>query len=504
MKRDIFLALFWLMVLGTAVIAANTATVVASSAADRLLFDFSGNTVQENQVTLMGAGFGQYPFANAAFGAIPTDHAFKGATDGKGLIVQADPGEGIMIFTPPIKTTNCALLRCSVRASASHASIYLASVDLGENVFVSTLTVNNGNYFVDQYRRLADFFLPPSTGFQGIVQIINTSKTEPLTVYVDNLEALFMSADKIEAAVSEITGETEAPEATSTPVPPVATPTPTPSPGGETFTVSLTNLPAGAKPLEMVLIPAGTFIMGSSSTERGRYKGRDWYPHQVTLTKSFYLGKCEVTQAQYQAVTGSNPARSYGVGANYPVYYVSWYDAAKFCNALSRNEGLTLVYTESGDWAANISANGYRLPSEAEWEYACRAGTTTRFSFGDALECDDSCGFCELADKQMWWCGNNTYGGNVSGTKEVGKKLPNPWGLYDMHGNVWEWCSDSWQSPTNRGAQVDPAGPNSGSYWVLRGGYWSYDLGICRSADRDSRDSDYTYYYVGFRVSRTP
>ncbi|HQH72666.1 MAG TPA: SUMF1/EgtB/PvdO family nonheme iron enzyme, partial [bacterium] len=279
---------------------------------------------------------------------------------------------------------------------------------------------------------------------------------------------------------------------------PTPTPTPTPNPQGQTITVPLPNFPTGAQPLEMVLIKAGTFTMGCPTDERGR-SGTEWPPHQVTLTKDFYLGRFEVTQAQYQAIMTNNPISRYGIGSNYPVYYVSWFNCATYCNRLSEREGLVPIYNES-TWAANWNANGYRLPTEAEWEYACRAGTTTRFSHGDVLECDDECGSCANHDQYMWWCGDI----NPFGTKEVGTKLPNAWGLYDMHGNVWEWCNDWWEDSSNRGPQVDPKGHDSGSARVVRGGCWDFDARLCRSPVRYAGSSPNVRDYAGgFRVSRT-
>ena len=259
---------------------------------------------------------------------------------------------------------------------------------------------------------------------------------------------------------------------------------------GESIIVDLPGLPVGAKPLEMVCIPAGTFTMGSPSDERGRYSW-EWSPHAVTITEPFYLGKYEVTQAQWAAVMGSNPAgsSSYGVGDDYPVHYVSWNDCQSFIETLN-----------------GMGLGTFRLPTEAEWEYACRAETDTRFSFGDALECaDEGDSYCAIMDEYMWWRGNRTYGGEQDGSKEVGRKLPNPWGLYDMHGNLWEWCSDWWEGPSARGAQVDPQGPSTGSYRVLRGGGWGYGAQYCRSASRSGTSPGYRRYnYVlGVRVLRS-
>lgn len=203
--------------------------------------------------------------------------------------------------------------------------------------------------------------------------------------------------------------------------------------------------------------------MGSPDNERRRWNGYDWELHQVTLTKDFYIGKYEVTQAQWQFIMNNKPASHSNIGTNYPVYEITWFDNVGFCNELSRREGRTPVYNES-DYTTNWYANGYRLPTEAEWEYACRVNTTWRFSFGDALECkEEGEVICELADKYIWWSGNDTYKGNVDGTKKVGLKLPNPWGLYDMHGNVSDRCNDWYQEPYDRGTQEDPKGPTSSS-----------------------------------------
>ena len=267
-----------------------------------------------------------------------------------------------------------------------------------------------------------------------------------------------------------------------------------PETGHEEIRVDLLGLPEGAKPLEMVTIPAGTFTMGSPSDERGRKSDSDWPEHAVTLTEGFYLGKYEVTQAQWEAVMGSNPASgNYGVGDDYPVYSMSWNDCQVFVENLN-----------------GMGLGTFRLPTEAEWEYACRAGTDTRFSFGDALECADTGDiYCAIMDEYVWWEGNRTYGGEQDGSKEVGRKLPNPWGLHDMHGNLYEWCSDLWRDPYDRGSQVDPEGPTSGtvgvnSRCVARGGYWGRDAQYCRSANRSPNPANSPNYgVIGLRLLRS-
>jgi len=174
--------------------------------------------------------------------------------------------------------------------------------------------------------------------------------------------------------------------------------------------------------------------------------------HRVRISQAFYLGKYQVTQAQWQAVMGDNPSRF--KGDTLPVEQVSWKDVQKFTQFLNAREGDTK----------------YRLPTEAEWEYAARAGTTTAYSFGD-----DPRQLGEYA-----WFGENS----GTTTHPVGQKKPNPWGLYDMHGNVWERVQD-WYGPYTAGTAVDPAGPSSpGSLRVFRGGGWPFVAGLCRSAKR--------------------
>jgi len=243
--------------------------------------------------------------------------------------------------------------------------------------------------------------------------------------------------------------------------------------------IHVPGLPKEAKKLEMVLIKPGTFMMGSSKAERGR-KGYEWPwpPHEVTITKPFYMGKYEVTQAQWEAMMGHN--RSYFRGRpNSPVEKVTWRACQKFIKRLNA-----------------LGQGTFRLPTEAEWEFACRAGTETQFSFGDSID---------IADKYMWWRGNN----DTNETKEVGLKSPNPWGLYDMHGNVLEWCADRWELSTEREPQIDPQGPSKGlSFFflftnrVLRGGAFASSAQDCRSSFRGREQSIDFHLSLGFRLVR--
>ena len=241
------------------------------------------------------------------------------------------------------------------------------------------------------------------------------------------------------------------------------------------FTEDLGN---GVK-LKMIAIPGGTFWMGSPANEAER--GDNESPqHQVTVP-SFFMGKYPLTQAQYQAIMGKNPA--YFKGNNRPVENVSWDDAVLFCQKLSQRTG-----------------KNYRLPSEAEWEYACRAGTKTPFSFGDNITTD-----------LVNYNGNYPYKSAPKGkyreqTTDVGTFPPtfppNPFGLYDMHGNVWEWCEDDWHenyidAPTDGSAWNSQSGSNNK---LLRGGSWNSYAGGCRSALRGRSSRDLRYNRCGFRV----
>jgi formylglycine-generating enzyme required for sulfatase activity len=193
------------------------------------------------------------------------------------------------------------------------------------------------------------------------------------------------------------------------------------------------------------------------------------------------MGRYEVTQGEYQAVMGSNPS-SVGGDTNRPVETVTWYDATNYCGKLTAAE------RAAGRLPAGYV---YRLPTEAEWEYACRAGTTTRFSYGDDP------GYSQL--------GNYAWYGSKSGgtTHTVGLKQPNFWGLYDMAGNVWEWCLD-WYGTYPGGSVSDPKGPGSGSIRGIRGGGWHFDGQFCRSAKRDAKTPAYQDSFVGFRAVLAP
>jgi len=218
--------------------------------------------------------------------------------------------------------------------------------------------------------------------------------------------------------------------------------------------------------MKLVLIPSGKFIMGSPKAETGRKK-HEGPQHEVTISKAFYMGVYEVTQEQYATIMGKNPSKF--LGRTNPVEQVSWNEAVEFCRRLSQKSGKTI-----------------RLPTEAEWEYACRAGSKTRFCFGDA---DKDLG------SYAWYRANSN-----KKPHPVGGKKANAWGLYDMHGNVWEWCADRYADSYANAKAVDPKGPDSGSRLVPRGGSWGYDPLYCRSANRTSLTPAYRYIDVGFRA----
>jgi eukaryotic-like serine/threonine-protein kinase len=253
--------------------------------------------------------------------------------------------------------------------------------------------------------------------------------------------------------------------------------------GGETSEAKISRISGSAEyvtediggvNLEMVYVPAGSCMMGSSSNEYDNEKPI----HRVNLS-AFYMGKYAVTQQQYEAVMGTNPAPF--KGSNRPVEGVSWDDGMEFCEKLSQRTG-----------------HKYSLPSESQWEYACRAGTTTLFCFGEMISTD-------LAN----------YNGNYDDarlkskfreqTTSVGDFPPNAFGLYDMHGNVWEWCLDTWHenydgAPTDGSAWIE----NDGDYRLLRGGSWFFPFVLCGSSSRCSHVRSIPFCNFGFRVVCAP
>ena len=271
---------------------------------------------------------------------------------------------------------------------------------------------------------------------------------------------------------------------------------------GDTDTGGLATAPP-----DMVEIPAGSFTMGSPVGELGRVgpgQGSSAFDpadevelqHEVTISRTFWIGRTEVTQRQYEAVVGTNPADNSGCGPDCPVENVTWLDAVAYLNARSEAEGLDPCYMVAGDEVSwDPSCTGYRLPTESEWEYAARAGTTTAFHNGDITsdDCDDAGlamvgHYCRAADR----------------TAPVAQLEPNALGLYDMHGNVGEWAWD-WVGVYPAGPVTDPTGAPTGAFRVDRGGSWlNTNAGNCRSAYRDDNHMpSERFAFIGFRAART-
>ncbi|MCL1911760.1 MAG: formylglycine-generating enzyme family protein [Leptospirales bacterium] len=266
--------------------------------------------------------------------------------------------------------------------------------------------------------------------------------------------------------------------------------------------------------VEMVKINGGMFIMGSPEDEPGRWPVKDSETQHPVTVSGFYIGKYEITQKQFEDVMGYNASyflfkllkniwgdnASYFIGNNLPVEGVTWFDAVAFCNKLSDKEGLEKVYTitdvkrdgnsiEKATVTADWTKNGYRLPTNAEWEYACRAGTTTPFNTGDNITTDQA----NYNGTELYY--NNPKGIYRKKPTPVGSFAPNAWGLYDMHGNVGEWCWDGYEYYSTE-AQTNPKGPDNGTdasmpynnvnERVLRGGSWGGFVQFLRSASRSS------------------
>jgi formylglycine-generating enzyme required for sulfatase activity len=227
--------------------------------------------------------------------------------------------------------------------------------------------------------------------------------------------------------------------------------------------------------------------MGSPDNEKDRSSNET--QHKVTLSRPFYMGKYEVTQSEWKKVIGKEPWKGEDYTKENPRHaatHVSWEDCQEFLKKLS---GLGAPRQDKG----GHGVPALRLPTEAQWEYACRSGTTTRFYFGE----DENSRLL----KDYAWFNDNAWDVGKKYSHPVGQKKPNAWGLYDMHGNVWEWCQD-WYGEYPKGSvtNTDPAGPTSGGFRVFRGGSWNNSSGSCRSAFRWFRPS-IRFFYLGFRVA---
>ncbi len=263
--------------------------------------------------------------------------------------------------------------------------------------------------------------------------------------------------------------------------------------------------------MKLRLIPPGEFQQGASEQEveefsnlEGRSLATDGPQHRVRLTQPFYIGVSEVTQAEYQTVIGSNPSMFSPTGefaarvadsetTQLPVENVTWFDAVEFCNALSLREKLTTCYERLDDQVTIVAGTGYRLPTEAEWEFACRAGTESPWSFGKQ----------DAAFEQFAWAATNS----EFHSRPVGQLAPNPFQLRDLHGNLWEWCQDAFDpryyESLTEPITVDPTGPAPASVRCMRGGVWDNSIRLCRSAHRGANQPTARNASIGFRVVRT-
>lgn len=238
--------------------------------------------------------------------------------------------------------------------------------------------------------------------------------------------------------------------------------------------------------LEMIQVPAGTFIMGDANNQ---FETNERPSRTVTIS-AFMMSKTEVPQKVYADVMGKNPSKNVGDGR--PVENLTWIEAVEFCNKLSERDGLTPCYSGlPNNVTCDFLATGYRLPTEAEWEYACRAGSTTTYSSGN--------GKADL--ERVGW-----YSGNAGGSsKDVGQKPANAFGLQDMHGNVFEWCWDWYKNDAYKGAATtDPTGPATGTERVCRGGSWFVFEYGCRSSFRSMLAPAFRGIDVGVRLVRRP
>ena len=264
---------------------------------------------------------------------------------------------------------------------------------------------------------------------------------------------------------------------------------------GDSFQVSVVSPLEGASNITMVQIPAGYFLMGSDFHPLFVVIQSPGIPpdtsfnyerpvHAVTVS-AFKISTTEITQEQYQAVMGSNPAKFSGI-LDLPVENVNWTDAVRFCNRLSERAGLAPCY-DLQTYLCDFGKNGFRLPTEAEWEYACRAGTGSEYNVGG-----DQASLARAA----WYSSNSELR-----TQQVATKAPNNAGLYDMHGNLWEWTNDNYAFYAC-GSQSNPTGPARGIYRIARGGSWASAADECRSAYRRPYQQSFTASIVGFRVVR--
>jgi len=343
---------------------------------------------------------------------------------------------------------------------------------------------------IDHARMPGEADLPPSLGRLAFRNAIELDQGRDFHPHVDRLiRGIEFHFQKRTAAIAK-PPETATTKPTGEAAIPAARPKASPSPPAKIVTNSLG--------MALVRIDPGSFPMGSSKDQIDRLmrefpdSKREWFEneqpqHAVEITRAFYLGAHQVTLGQYGPVTGINPCRFKG-SEDLPVESVSWFDAVAFCNKLSEREKRTPFYRINGTEVNVLGGDGYRLPTEAEWEYACRAGSATIYPFGD-----DASALGEFA----WYDKNSE-----NKTHPVGQKSPNGWGLHDMLGNVWEWCADWYEAKYYASSPpADPPGASGASHRVIRGGGWRYQPVYCRSAGRGGYEPADRSIYLGFRLA---
>lgn len=439
------------------------------------VYAFDQPTFEQNGWQSIPGGFTGAP--NGAVSSVALDETiFPSSHDKMGLQLTVDPDQVAFIFAAQSFQTNGApaLLRLTLRSNSENAAIAVGALKgpiAQTDGSISVTIPHSASFAVEEPGRLVTLYQPAGASeISPFIQAANTGST-PATLWVDRLEIMALNNQ------TTYTGKEFFAKPQSTGLP-------------SSITIPLEGLNLAAKPLQMVFVPAGTFQMGSPADEIGR-SDTDELAHRITLTRPFYISRFEIIQAQWTAVMGdANPNISIDLTnkKNNPVLNMTWFEAAQFCNQLSRLQGLTPVYDEtSGN--ANLDADGFRLPIEAEWERACRAGSSTRFFWGN-----------DAGESQYV-----TYA-RCASESELGvgfPRLSNSMGLWDANGNAAEWCQNWFYAPgasTYTPEEIDPTGPNAGTERVLRGGGFSDALKNCRSASRRGADPAVRQPSAGFRI----
>lgn len=456
----------------------NTNPNLDSGNLTQQVYEFDRLALDQNGWQSIPGGFTGAPDGRTSSVALD-ENTIPSSQDKMGLCLSVDPGQVAFIFASQSFQTSGApaLLRLTLRSSSSDATVALGALKgaiAQADGSLSVVMPRTAAFAVGEPYRLVMLYQPADAQeIAPFIQVAN-SGSSPAKVWVDRLEIIGLDGQ------TKYAGKEFFAKPQSSGLPP-------------SITISLAGMDISAKPLQMVLVSPGTFMMGAPSDEVGRAE-TDEYPHRITLTSSIYMGRFEVTQAHWVAVMGdSNPSIAIDLlnEKNNPVLNVTWLEACQFCNQLSRLQGYTPVYDETTG-AIDPTANGYRLPTEAEWEHACRAGTSTRFFWGNDLDALQYVTYARCAS-------NNELG--------VGfPRLSNGLGIWDMSGNALEWCQNWFYAPAADSpypyGEFDPAGPAMGTDRAVRGGGFSDPLELCRSASRRGLNPAERQPLVGFRIVR--